>query len=219
MFNQEYSNVMVLADAEKQLVELIRLAWIEPSSRLIQAQEDRVGAHGPGNFQAALVAIGQVAGRIIGTVYKIYFFEPVFAFFNRRIFGPSENRAAQYACDCKARSLHQHIVLGHHEVFQNRHAGEETNILKCPGDFRVPRDEIVIHALQQELLAVLVAQIDHALSRLVEARDAVEDRCFSRAIRSNKGCDLFTRRIEGQFGDGCQTAKPHRKPLHLEHRA
>ena len=53
---------------QQQLVELVRLARVEAGRRLVEAEQQRVGAHGAGDFEAALIAVGQVARRLVGAV-------------------------------------------------------------------------------------------------------------------------------------------------------
>ncbi len=65
---------MVLADRQQQLVELRDFARVEAGGRLVEAEQHRVGAHGAGDFEPALRAVGQVAGRIVGAVDRAAIF-------------------------------------------------------------------------------------------------------------------------------------------------
>ena len=53
-----------VTDPDEQLVQLARFARIEAGGRFVQAEQDRLGTHGAGDFQPALGTIGQVAGRL-----------------------------------------------------------------------------------------------------------------------------------------------------------
>ena len=44
------------------------LARVEAGGGLVEAQQHGVGAHGARDLEPALVAVGQVAGRIVGAV-------------------------------------------------------------------------------------------------------------------------------------------------------
>ena len=59
---------MLVADGEQQFVELGAFARVEAGRRLVEAEQHRVGAHGARDFEPALRAVGQVAGRIVGAV-------------------------------------------------------------------------------------------------------------------------------------------------------
>ena len=61
------------------------------------------------------------------------------------IVGKTENTADRVAgCD------HQRIVLRDEQVFQHGHAAEQTDILKCPRDLGMLRDQEIRHPLKQE---------------------------------------------------------------------
>ncbi len=55
------------ADFAEQRRQFLALARIEPGGRLVEAQQHRIGAHGARDLQPPLRAIGQRAGRIVGT--------------------------------------------------------------------------------------------------------------------------------------------------------
>ena len=56
--------------AQDQVVELGAFARIEAGRRLVEAEQHRVGAHGARDLEPPLVAIGQVAGRIVGAAIR-----------------------------------------------------------------------------------------------------------------------------------------------------
>ncbi len=75
--------LMRAADVAQKLVELFGFARIETRCRLIEAEEQGLGAHGARDLETALRAIGQIAGRIVGTFGQAHLVEPVFAFFDQ----------------------------------------------------------------------------------------------------------------------------------------
>ena len=107
-------------------------------------------------------------------------------------------------------------MLGHHQVFQNRHAGKQADVLEGARHLGMPGDEIVIHAFQQELLAAGMAQLDHAFRRLVKTGDAVEHRGFARAIGADEGGDFLASGAERQLRNGGQATKTHGELLDVE---
>src|ERR1700746_2887019 len=62
--------------AEQQFGKLIAFAGVEASGGLVETEQDRVSAHGTGDFQAALRTIGKRAGGGVGTVGKRDGIEP-----------------------------------------------------------------------------------------------------------------------------------------------
>ncbi len=61
----------------QQCVERQRFLGIEAGRRLVEAQKLRTGAHCARDLEAPLRAIGQVAGRIVGTIDEIGLLQPV----------------------------------------------------------------------------------------------------------------------------------------------
>ena len=85
-------------------------------------------------------------------------------------------------------------MLGDHEVFEHGHAGEQADVLEGARHLGMLRDAEIVHALEQEFAAVRMAQHDHALGRLVEAGDAVEDRGLAGAVGADERGDVVARR-------------------------
>ncbi len=59
------------AQVEQQLVELRRFARVEAGGGLVQAQQHRVDAQRARDLDAALDAVGQVAGGVVGEVGEL----------------------------------------------------------------------------------------------------------------------------------------------------
>ena len=71
---------------------------------------------------------------------------------------------------------------------------------------------------RRKISPVGLAQLDHALGRLVEAGDAVEHRGLARAVRADQGGDVVPARLEGDVVDGGEPAEAHGEVLDLEQR-
>ena len=63
------------------------------------------------------------------------------------------------------------VVLCDHQVFQHRHAGEQPDVLEGARHLGPLRDAEIVHALEQELLAICMGEDDAAFGRLVETGD------------------------------------------------
>ena len=116
----------------------------------------------------------------------------------------------------KPEAEHQRVVLRDEEVLEHGHAGEQADVLEGAGDPRLPGDPVTRQALQKVGRAVRLPQGDHALGRLVEAGDAVEDGGLSSAVRPDQGGDVAAPRLERQVVDGDEAAEAHRQMLDRE---
>ncbi len=75
---------MLVANGAQQPIELGAFARIETGGGLVETQQHRIGAHGAGDLQAALIAVGQGAGRVIGAGRQLDAVEPVAGDVDRR---------------------------------------------------------------------------------------------------------------------------------------
>ena len=69
--------LVLVANEAEQRVEFGRLARVEAGGRLVEAEEHGIGAHGAGDLQPALGAIGQVPGRVVGAVDQADPLQPI----------------------------------------------------------------------------------------------------------------------------------------------
>ena len=207
---------MLILDVHQQRIECCRFLWIEAGGRLVEAQKLGPGAHGARDFQTPLRAIGQVAGRIVGTVDKIGLLQPVLGQvdrFGRSLAVAAEPEQAEHRI---ARRLHQLVVLGDQKVFQQRHAREQADVLEGARHLGTRRYLMVRQPLEQVARAVAPVERDHAFRRFVEAGDAVEHRGLAGAVRADQCGDLAALGLEGQVADGDQAAELHRQMLDLQ---
>ena len=123
MLDQQHGGAFRANELQK-LVEFGRFTRVEARRGLVEAQEMRVGAHGPRDLQATLCPIGQVAGRIVGPIDQVDLFEPVDRLVDRLVLRGAVAGQAQNAADAEARRHHKRIVLRNEQVLQHRHAAE-----------------------------------------------------------------------------------------------
>ena len=224
--------------ATQQGVELGALARIKPGRRLVEAQQHRVGAHGAGDFEPPLRAIGQVAGRVVGARGEPDAVEPGARLVDRRALGLRVRGKAEHAKERIAGGEHQPVVLRDQQIFQRRHAGKQPDVLERARDPRPLRDQIIRHALEQIKRAVLVryasgagggesfefvpyravavAQRQPSGARLVEAGDAVEHRGLAGAVRPDQRGDGALADVEADIVDREEAAEPHGQMLDAE---
>ncbi len=108
-------------------------------------------------------------------------------------------------------------VLGDEQIFEHRHAAEQADILEGARHAGGRGNFVALHPFQQKRrLAGRMVEGDHALGRLVEAGDAVEDRCLARAVRPDESGDLAAPGREGEIVDRDQPAKAHGQVVNLQ---
>ena len=218
VLDQQDADADVVADRQQQPVELVRLARIEPGRRLVEAQELGIRAHGAGDLEPALGAIGQVGGGIVGPLDQPDALEPLHRLLRRLALGAAIGRQPQYAGNGEAGRPHQRVVLRHDQILQHRHAGEQADVLEGPRHLRPLRDPKIVHPLEQKARAVLMRERDPAFGRLVEAGDAVEQGGLAGAIGADDGGDVARLGREAEIADGGETAEAHRQMLDREQR-
>src|SRR5271166_2495569 len=129
-------------------------------------------------------------------------------------------------------------MLSHEQVFENRHPGEEPNVLEGTGHARRSRYLEAGHSLQEKDRAIgrgaplfslegdvgqsvkcraaSMYERDASLAGLVEPRNAVEDRGLARAVRADDGGDVAAPRREGEAVNSDEPAEAHGEILHAE---
>ena len=216
VFDEKDRHVFVLADVEQQAVEILGFARVEAGGRLVEAQHDGPCAHGAGDLQPALVAIGKVAGGIVGAVDEAGLLQPVGGEIHGFLAGVLIALGVEDAGERVSRGTHQRVVLGHHEVLEKRHAGEEADVLEGPRHPGMLGDAEVIHPFQREAGAILMDERDGPFCRLVETGDAVEDRGLAGAVGADERGDVAAPGFEGEIAHSSKTAEAHGQVLHVE---
>ena len=94
-----------------------------------------------------------------------------------------------------------------HHVLEQRHAGEQRQVLEGAGD-AVAGDAVRRHAEQ------VVALEEHpALGRLIDPADDVEHRRLARAVRTDEATDLAFVDGEAEAVECCDPPESHRHAL------
>src|SRR5215813_10651953 len=239
VLDQKDRGRMLVTDLVQIAAELGALIGIEAGGRLVEAKQHRVRAHGAGDLEPSLAAIGQFAGRIIGTVGESGPVEPVARLVDRGALRARVGAQAQRAEHGKSGRPHQGIVLGDQKIFQHGHALEQADVLKRARDAGPVRHQVVGHALEQkqpavpardaaraalgqdaELLphaGIAELQRDASLAWLVEAGDAVEHRRLAGTVRPDQCGDIAASGREREIVDGHQAAEAHAEVFDAQH--
>ena len=185
------------------------LARVETGGGLVEAQQHRVAAHRTRDLESALLAVGETTGRVVRTPGKAHLVEPISCPVDGRSLGPGIRRRADETEKRHAGSEHERIVLRHNQVLEDGHALEEADILEGAGDASVFGDPEVEETLEQELPAFVVNEAHHALGRLVEAGDAIEDGGLAGPVGANERGDVAAPRNERKVADGDKSTETH----------
>src|SRR4051812_18431956 len=218
VLDEEDRDAVLLANGQKQLVQLQAFARVEAGGRLVEAKQRWVRAHGARDLEPALGPIGQVAGRVVGPVEKVDLVEPIACLLDRLQLRPGVAADPENAEEGEAGGDHQRVVLGDKQVLEHRHAGEQADVLEGASDLRLPGDAVAGEPLEEVRRAVRVTQRDHALGRLVEAGDAVEDRGLAGAVRPDESGDVASPGLEGEVVHRDEAAEAHGQVLDREDR-
>jgi hypothetical protein len=128
--------VAVAADAFDQFAQFGGFGGVHAGRRLVQAQQLGFGGQGTGNFQPALVAVGQVLGQVVGPVLDAHVMQQVDgALADRRFLG---RVAALLSMAPSTPALGPHMAADH-DVFQRRHVAEQADVLEGAGDAALGR--------------------------------------------------------------------------------
>ena len=188
-------------------------ARVQSGGRLVEAQQRRFGAHRARDFEAALIAIGQIAGGVVGAVEQADAVEPERGLIDRALFGRAPGRRADQPEKGQAGGQHQRVVLRDHQVFQRGHAGKQPDVLEGARDLGLLGDPEIVQPFELDLAAVVMRQPHGAGGRLVETGDAVEHGGLAGAVRPDQRGDLAPLGAERQIVDGDDAAEAHRQMI------
>ena len=194
-------------------------ARIQAGCRLVETEQYGIRAHRSGDLKPALGTVGQVPGRIVGSSHQIDLGEPTPCLLDRRAFGAGVDRKAEQSKQREAGCAHQGVVLGHHQILENGHAGKQAHVLERASDSRALGDAKIEQPFQQKFGAVRMHEADHALARLVKAGNAIEYGSLAGAIRADDRGDFAAARCERKVLDRDETAEAHGEMLHVQQNA
>ncbi len=140
VLDEQDGDLLLVADRVEQLVQPVALARVEAGRRLVEAEQHGPRAHGARDLEPPLVAVGQVAGGLVGARDT----SPTRSSQCARsstacLLGAGETAEPENGADGEARGAHQPVVLRDHQILQHRHAGEQADVLEGAGDARPRR--------------------------------------------------------------------------------
>lgn len=129
VFDQHNGHVVVVTQMANHAAERLGFLRIKPCGRFVQADDLRSCAHGAGDFQTALLAVGKLTGKTVGAIHQVHHFEPV----ERRVHGVFLGLAVGLGVE----DARQHVAIDPHvlcdqQVLDDRHFLEQPNVLERP---------------------------------------------------------------------------------------
>ena len=210
MFDQQHGHVEFVAQAADQRLQVHLFLRVQAGGRFVQHQQPGAGDHAAGNFQPALVAVGQIAGLAVGIGVQAHEVQPPDRTVDGLGFGSAVGGQAQQARQQPALYLR---VLGHQQVFQHGQLFEQPHVLEGA------HHAVTGHDVTGPARHVLAIEPDAPAAGLVEAADAVEHRGLARPVGADDGKDLVAPHGQRHLVHRQQAAKAHGQTGHVEQRS
>ncbi len=218
VLDQQQSDALPLPDRQEEMVEFRRLSRVQARGRLVEAEQHRIDAHGPRDLGAPLLAVGERRRWLVGPCRQLHAVEPVAGEIDRRAFRLAVAAEAEEAADRPLRGVHQLVVLGDDQVFEDGHRRKQADVLKRPGDARPLGDAEAVHLLEEKAAALGMFEGEPANRRFVEPGQAVEDGRLAGAVGADDGGDRAGFGHERRIVDGDEATEPHRQVFDGEER-
>ena len=200
---------------QDQLFEFIRLPRIHPGRRFVQEEQEGLGGHRPGDLQAALGAVGQVFRQLVHLVGQADLDEDLVApLHDLLLFPPGPPVPEDRPQDAGPRPA----VAADHHVLQDRHVGEQADVLKGPGHSQL-RDLVDLDAVDPPAFPPGRRDEDIPFGRLVDAGDAVEEGGLAGAVGADQGDDLALPDLEVDGVERPEPAEIHRQSVYGQGRS
>ena len=170
------------ANASDQAAQRHLFRGVETGRRLVQEKQLGLGGHGPGDFEAALIAVRQVAGGVVGACVDAHERQQFHRLIERLLLlatgTPQPGERGGHAC-AVAR------VGGDHHILESSHFAKEADVLEGAGYTSVG-DLVLLAAARSEFPAKL---IDPA-GRLVHPGYHIKHGGLAGAVRTDEAGDL-----------------------------
>src|SRR5512140_120850 len=173
VLDQQNRDAPLLVDVDDEAGHVLLLFEVHPGHRLVEEQELRLERQRPAELDPLAKAVGQRPHRLLPDVFDLEEVDDVLyrlPVLDLLVPGRPEEDAAR-----QDPALHE-LVAAQHQVVEDGHVVEEGDVLEGAGDPQVG------HLVRVHPGDLAVLEVDRAALRLVDARDAVEDRRFPGAV-------------------------------------
>src|SRR5512140_1247222 len=180
VLDQEDRDAPLLVDVEDEAGHVFLLLEVHPGHRLVEEQELRIERQRPAELDPLAKAVGQRPDRLLPDVLELEEINdvlvrlPVLDLLGPR--RPEEDAARQDP------ALHE-LVASQHQVVEDGHVVEEGDVLEGAGDPQVG------HLVRVHPGDLAILEVDRPALRLVDARDAVEDRGLPGSVGADDRVD------------------------------
>jgi len=200
VLDQQHGNAVLAAQLVDQALQVLFLLRVQAGGGFVKHEHARLGDHAARDLQAALVAVGQVAGLAVDELAQAHHVQPVQGALDLFLFAAAVARRVEQArqqVDARA------AVLCHQQVFQHRHGLEQAHVLEGA------HHAVVGHVVAAAPLDGAAVQRDGAAAGLVETADAVEHRGLAGAVGADDGKHFLRTHVEARVVHGQQAAEAH----------
>src|SRR5512143_3663728 len=180
VLDQQDRDAPLLVDVDDEAGHVFLLLEVHPGHRFLAPQELRLECQRPAELDPLSKPVGQRPHRLLPDVFDLEEVDdvldrlPVLDLLGPG--GPEEDAARQDP------ALHE-LVAAQHQVVEDGHVVEEGDVLEGPGDAQVG------HLVRLHSGDLAILEVDRAALRLVDARDAVEDRGLPGAVGADDRVD------------------------------
>ncbi len=210
VLDEQHGELELVADRADGLAQLVDLAVGQPGRRLVEQQEASAWRPAPGRSRAASACRtgapppgGRRAGR--GRAGRAARRQPRAI---RRFSRPAPMREIARTNPTAALA-----VRADHHVLEQRHRGEQGEVLERAGDAEPGRSACGARASRST-----PSNSTRPDGRVVDATDDVEHRRLARAVGPDQPADLTLVDGEAQLVEGDDPTEPHRHFTHVEQR-
>src|SRR6267142_1679414 len=185
-------------DLVHQRHQLYLLLRCEAGRRLVKQQQMRFCRQGPGDLEPSLLAIGQVAGVLVGVAFDADEAQELHCALGHPFLLASRERCPEHGVP--ELGFHPHM-LAHLHVVHRAHVLEQADVLKRTGDAQL-RGAVGLGTRDVAAFEDDLASCGH-----VHAGDAVEQGGLAGAVRSDQGKDLALRDVKAHLVDSGKAAE------------
>jgi hypothetical protein len=203
VLDQEHGNAAPVADGADLIGQPIDFRVVEPAGRFVQQQQFWTFGERAGKLHPLADSERQGARRTIRNVLEAEFLDQCVGVLDDLLFlAPRERRGERIAQESAAR----HRMRADAHVLAHRHGRKQSDVLERSRN--AERGELMPRAAQQRTSV----EHDRSCARIIEARDAIEERRLAGAVRTNQAADRPAGDLEGDIIERGHAAEPDRQP-------
>ena len=204
MLDQQNGDAAPIADGADLIGQRVDFRVVEAAGRFVQQQQFWPLGERAGKLHPLADAERQRARRTVRDALEAEFLDQrVGALGDLLFLAPSQRHGERIGEKTAAR----HRVRADADVLAHRHGRKQSDVLERPRD--AERGELMPGAAQER------ASVEHDRSRtrIVETRDAIEERCLAGAVWTNQAADRPARDFEGDVVERGHAPESDRQPL------